>query len=354
MDNTAAGTADGLSWTNAWDIGEFDFWAENNAAIGDTVWVMGGLSYAGSSDIDTAKDGSSSVAPIFVIGVASGTSNEPPIVSDYADTTGRPTFAMAQFNYTVDNTWTHRNMQFTISDALGFNFGLGNVISNCRFHNFSGTANRNAITITNGPGTLIIDTEIRSNLGDCIDSAGSDSHRIHYVYCHDSNKGFGVSTSSRTTITDSIFDNIATTAIDIESSAEFANTIINNTIYDVATGVDIAAATGSVIYNNIFDNCSTVAVIEGITTSGNLYDHNNYSNNTADTTNVSKGPNATAVDPQFTNAAEEDFSIGTNLQALGYPGVYPGGTTESFVDIGAVQREEAGGAAATTSYGFSN
>jgi hypothetical protein len=53
------------------------------------------------------------------------------------------------------------------------------------------------------------------------------------------------------------------------------------------------------------------------------------------------------LDPQFVDAAGRNFAIGTNLKAQGYPegllGV--GCLTESFVDIGAAQREETGAAA---------
>lgn len=41
-----------------------------------------------------------------------------------------------------------------------------------------------------------------------------------------------------------------------------------------------------------------------------------------------------------------DFSIGTNLKALGFPGAFQGATTTGYMDIGGAQRQEAG--AATT------
>ena len=38
-----------------------------------------------------------------------------------------------------------------------------------------------------------------------------------------------------------------------------------------------------------------------------------------------------------------NFAIGTNLKAEAYPGLFPGGLTTGYMDIGAVQRQEAGG-----------
>lgn len=42
-----------------------------------------------------------------------------------------------------------------------------------------------------------------------------------------------------------------------------------------------------------------------------------------------------------------DFSVGTNLKALAYPGLFPGGYTQGYLDIGAVQRQETGGGGTT-------
>lgn len=54
------------------------------------------------------------------------------------------------------------------------------------------------------------------------------------------------------------------------------------------------------------------------------------------------------VDP-FTNAAGGDFSLnntaggGAALRAIGYPGIFPGGTTTGYLDIGAAQHQDSGG-----------
>jgi len=50
------------------------------------------------------------------------------------------------------------------------------------------------------------------------------------------------------------------------------------------------------------------------------------------------------LDPQYTNAGSLDFTIGTNLKALGFPSTnLPGLSVRSYTDIGALQRQEAGG-----------
>lgn len=56
--------------------------------------------------------------------------------------------------------------------------------------------------------------------------------------------------------------------------------------------------------------------------------------------------NRVTADPQYTDAGTRDYSIGTNWRALGEGGFLSGDST-GYVDIGAVQREEAGGGGGT-------
>ena len=53
--------------------------------------------------------------------------------------------------------------------------------------------------------------------------------------------------------------------------------------------------------------------------------------------------NPTAASP-FTNAGADDFTVTTEVKALAYPTAnYPSLAVRSYLDIGALQREEAGG-----------
>lgn len=71
---------------------------------------------------------------------------------------------------------------------------------------------------------------------------------------------------------------------------------------------------------------------------------NNYYNNTSGArNNMPAGLADQAVDPQFTDSAGGDWSIGANLKAGSIVGRYPHATTVSHNDVGAVQREEPAG-----------
>ncbi len=53
-------------------------------------------------------------------------------------------------------------------------------------------------------------------------------------------------------------------------------------------------------------------------------DYNNYFNNTSGPRNaLSAGPHDLALDPQYTNPSANDYTIGTNLAAKGFPNTFP-------------------------------
>jgi hypothetical protein len=144
--------------------------------------------------------------------------------------------------------------------------------------------------------------------------------------------------------------------------------VIGNT-FDANTGdgVEFAAALtanplrASAINNNIISNnggygirFSGASISDvGLYADGLQMSSNCFYANTSGQSNLTMtlcAENTVTTDPTFANAASDNYEIGTNLKALGYP---IGGTlkvgavsaTDSYVDIGAAQREEAGGGA---------
>jgi len=140
----------------------------------------------------------------------------------------------------------------------------------------------------------------------------------------------------------------ANASIGIEGASDInmflANTVDGNTGAS-SDGFFMTTPSGGFVLNNIFSNNGRYG-FNATDADVLIPDFNNYFNNaTAARNNVPVGPNDVALDPEFTNRAAGDFSIGTNLRALGFPGVFPGGLSTGFLDIGAVQREEAAGGA---------
>lgn len=113
-----------------------------------------------------------------------------------------------------------------------------------------------------------------------------------------------------------------------------ANVILNNNLTANGTG-----GTGYGIFlNQARQNIGSMVI-----------DHNNYgtgatANATGTVFDSTAGPNDLEVDPEYTDAANGDYSIGTNLKAKGFPKfdepIGINSSTYSYVDIGAAQRQE--------------
>ena len=131
--------------------------------------------------------------------------------------------------------------------------------------------------------------------------------------------------------------------------------VIGNTIYSsvAATGSGIMLAADNIWMTNIISN-----IVEGfsgvggsgikITTGSDaaMVGYNAFYNNTTHFTNsgniiIDETANDVVLGSSpFTNPATGDYSVGTGVKALGYPGLYLGSITTSYMDIGAAQRQE--------------
>jgi len=119
--------------------------------------------------------------------------------------------------------------------------------------------------------------------------------------------------------------------------------VFKNSVIDSCAGdgikIDSLVSLGmQAIYNNIISNnvgsgkyginvsVGTAAANE-LMVRASLMDYNNLYNNGAGGTSHYNGINAGAhdvsLDPQFTNASGGDFSVGTNMKAIGYPALIP-------------------------------
>lgn len=121
--------------------------------------------------------------------------------------------------------------------------------------------------------------------------------------------------------------------------------VINCTIYGntgaAVDGINLTTpVAGTIVYNTILANNGRYGINA---TDGDslLSDFNDFfSNSTAARNNVPVGGSDVTSDPTFTDAANGNFTIGTNLKGLGFPGLFPASLCTGYPDIGAVQRQE--------------
>lgn len=117
----------------------------------------------------------------------------------------------------------------------------------------------------------------------------------------------------------------------------------NNTIYDCTVGLTLTN-TGCDAINNDINSCTTG--ISGTVGKDNRLDWNNYHNNTADVSNCTKGEDATATDPNYTDAANGDFT-----NDLDPANAMPLGFADS-IKQGAVQDAGGGAGGGETAVGY--
>lgn len=234
-----------------------------------------------------------------------------------------------------------RNFRFTRSNSQGV-AGLGaTILENVRSYN----------NTTSGFGQSAGGTMYWNCEADTCTTSGiaSGSNQIGQVYgsnLHDNTTNGIVGTTAGTTpVTNSIIESNAATGISLGAVA--ANLICGNTINNntgaSSDGLFLTTPTQNLIINNILSNNGRYGA--NATDGDSVWaDYNNYYGNaTAARNNIPIGIHDQTLDPQFTNAASGDYSIGTNLKALGFPGIFPGAVSTGYLDIGAVQRQESGG-----------
>jgi hypothetical protein len=289
-----AGGQTGADWANAFSIGDFETDAEGSAEAGDLYYFKGGVTYTLTSDIVSSLDGTAAL-PIRIVGVI-GESTTPATGSD------RPTIAASGNSFQFDDYWTMENLIGTTTDSVGFQLDVAGLFKNLSVVNSSETADRPAI-YNNGYGARVINCDISSTNGY---AARLYSHaKVLYTYAHDSNVCF-YAYSDDNIISWSIADTCTTAGIDL--NGQNYQMVMNSTIYNSGTGILGGASVEATIINNIIDSCTT-GISMTSETLDNYYDYNNYYNNTSDTSNVTKGGNATANDPNFTDASGGNFSI---------------------------------------------
>ena len=318
---TGAGAKNGLTWATAFSITEFETDAEGAAEAGDAYYFEEGT-YTLTSAIAVALDGTA-VAPISIVGVVSGTTAEPPTSADFATGDNRPLIAAAAFSFIFDDYWILRNMRLATTTVNGLRIDTGGIMENCKSVNTSLTLNRPALR-SGGLGSFVNNEGISTN-GIALNII-TPTFRGHGNYLHDSL--VGISAAGRTVSTSTIISSCVTAYSGVSNDDL---SLLNNTLYNGTAGITATDSARNLFLNNNISNFTTGA---SWTTEqkSNWFDYNNWFNNTADVSNVTKGDNATALDPEFADVA---IITGTDGETTG--GVLASTTAKDFSEVVANQ-----------------
>jgi hypothetical protein len=99
-------------------------------------------------------------------------------------------------------------------------------------------------------------------------------------------------------------------------------------------------------FSTVTDGADSIRIVSGTGVTAGLYPITSHTSTTV-TSSIAFGTDATA-DKAWKITTGHNFAIGTNLKAKGFPGAFQGGLTTGYMDIGAVQRQEAGAGTSAT------
>lgn len=283
---------------------------------------------------------------------------------------GRPLIQHSGLLVYAVTYWHLENLKFKLvaSASTFLNYGIIGMDANLRINTV-----RNVIVDLNGSdgvgigASTVVDCEVRNTGGGAAGTAPA-------IYCADYGgeisgntivdvRGNGIQSagqaplaSSSMTVVNNIISNVGGDGIKLNHTS-YGSVVVGNTIDgcggDAIEVSEAAMIDGATIKNNIISNntgygikCSTGTTALNDRRSTGKIDYNNIYNNTAGAYNgISAGAHDTYLDPQYTNAGALDFSVGANMKAIGFPGAFRGTTTTGYLDLGAAQRQEAGGTA---------
>lgn len=221
---------------------------------------------------------------------------------------------------------------------------IDNIFENC-ITGISTTATSNPLIIRNN---TFYGTEDKSgtssgiNLGSTA-TGGRITNNIFYGY--DSALTTGDITTGKGTYI--AYNNYYNNTSDC-NTYETNNTAINPSFTDMSQLTGSTATTSSSTltqsggdFSTVTDGVDFIQIISGTGVTAGFYPITSHTSNTV-TSSIAFGTNATA-DKVWQITTGHNLGIGTALKATAFPGAFSGSNTIGYLDVGAAQRQEAGG-----------
>jgi hypothetical protein len=340
-------------------------------AAGSAVdWAIGGkrasMGHADNLTLPTANgvkpgweivtETDQTIGASWVVGISGAANNQIVLRGEGTQPTINSTVGSGvyPFNFLSIANWRIKNLKFTCSNAAtnrAYIYMRGAMLAfeDCTFGD---PVNRVYVALGNDGGGGYVSVNGCIFQDTIYDAIRAEAGQFMITGClfRNTQSTFGPSPSVLM-VNDCVFYG-STTAAAISGTGliNFKNCTIHG---NSGNGLDFSGATPRLL--NLLGNNITSNGLYGVKVtagqSGIVADFNNFGTGaTANTSgarlNIAPGPNDLAVDPQYADAANGDFRVGTNLKAQGYPQYI--GAVRSYVDVGAYQREEQGGGTTIT------
>jgi len=293
---------------------------------GNTLWIKAGT-YTLTTYTNLQTNGTTTL-PIYFKGY-NATRDDAPSGTD------RPLVACGAYMIEFGTYWWVSHVRATGTYTQVMRKTGTAILENCGAINTAGGANRSAFSSDNGDRLLCCDGE--STNGYAFDL--SAPAQVTNCIAQDSAVGYRLAPNNGT-----LSASVATGCVTGVLVGAVRIQVRKCTIYDCTTGISGTTGTSNAFVDNIIDTCTTGASFSSDYKS-DYWDYNNYHGNGTDVSNVTKGANATAYDPDFENAAGGDFRLkaGSSCLTAGMPITLGTGGNSITTHQGAVPPVEGAG-----------
>lgn len=320
-DPAGTGTiSQGTSWATAFNGDTlFKFLVDSGNAEDQLFLKTGTYTLSGAYDF-SAKSGTAA-NPIFMCGVKSVTTNEPPVSTDFvSDSVNRPIINGQTYQITTGNYFTVYSLYFKSSATYAIVFGTFARAYNCMFENTYGSTSNSYRAASFGSYGMMILSDVTSP------NCRGIMHAISFrsIACRFFNIKYEalLASDAYNTIVGNKFSNCV---IGISLGANgYRSTAFDNTFRKCGTSYSYeGTAAGIACINNIADSSTTAGFVSTNTLNSNLYlsNHGDDARNVNMWSNISEtGPFAdflvTTGDPKFVNIASDSLQLGATSPCI--------------------------------------
>lgn len=221
----------------------------------------------------------------------------------------QPTIDSGSNNMIFDEGNHFRFLKFTTTSANGWRVDRGGCFYRCKGENTSGSSNRPAFR-GNDQGVTFISCEGISTNGPAFQGNGNGT-RFLECYARDSSIGFDLAKLG--SIAESTVADNCTTGYLVQDPYV---TLKQFVAYGCTTGVEVGAETQFHATNGIVSNNTTGVAADSVD-DDSYVDFLVLHSNTTDLDNITDHGNNQTGDPNFTDPANEDFTIDASSSAVG-------------------------------------
>lgn len=312
---TGAGSKSGADWANAFSITEH---IAHTYSAGDVEYVKEGTYTVPSNITKTTSSNGTVTLPIMYIGVKEATTNEPPVLSDYSDSTTNPVINGGTRTLDYGDWNIFRGIDIITANYNGLNFTTGGQYIDgyaVSSYNISGAfVVKNTVAVVNSmiEHTYGYGVKVDNTLGGSIISSLIKANHVIP-------SGFPT-----IDCINSIFWARGAGSKGLELGTASHCNIHSNTFYLFPTGVEGTQPDNTSFINNIFSGHSSFGINLQQVSETNKCLYNNFYNCGSDTTNLTKGIGNISVAPKFIDASGGDFRLDptSELKNAGMPLTY--------------------------------